>query len=68
MDAPSVRIIDRILSDHDRMIAQSRELLEELPALRLDDAQWKGHFAADERAIAGIVATDAEAAGMEARP
>jgi hypothetical protein len=68
MDAPSVRIIDRILSDHDRMIAQSRELLEELPALRLDDARWTGHFAADERAIAGIVATDPEAAGMEARP
>jgi hypothetical protein len=67
MDAPSVRIIDRILADHDRMIAQSRELLGELPALRLDDAQWRGHFAADERAIAGIVVAEPETAGQEAR-
>ena len=35
MDGPTVRIIDRILYDHARMIRESEELRAQFPALRL---------------------------------
>jgi hypothetical protein len=40
MDAPTVRILERILVDGARMMDQSRQLREELPHLRLGDSAW----------------------------
>jgi hypothetical protein len=51
MDAPSVRIIERILHDHSRMIREYRELLAELPELQLADPQWVAHLREVESAV-----------------
>lgn len=40
LDGPTVRIIERILSDTARMVAESRVLREELPAVKVTDQKW----------------------------
>ncbi|HXQ53479.1 MAG TPA: hypothetical protein VN802_20475 [Stellaceae bacterium] len=61
MDAPTVRIIERIFADQARMIRQSEELLAEFPALRQTDERWVRDFAAEESAIGAILAAEAQA-------
>lgn len=66
MDAPTVRIIERVLWDQERMIRQSQELLSGLPGLRQPDSDWVRNFTADESAVSTVLAP--EAMDMEARP
>ena len=40
LDGPTVRVVDRIFHDTDRMVAEAKKLREEMPAFRLDDAGW----------------------------
>jgi hypothetical protein len=40
LDGPTVRILERILTDVARMTAESRTLLNEVPAVRLTDRAW----------------------------
>jgi len=40
LDGPTVRILERIMSETARMVDESRKLREELPAVQLDDAAW----------------------------
>jgi hypothetical protein len=40
LDGPTVRIIERILGDTARMMAESRKLREELPAVKSVDPAW----------------------------
>lgn len=40
LDAPTIRVIERILADSARMVADSRTLRAEVPAVRLADAGW----------------------------
>jgi hypothetical protein len=40
LDGPTVRLLDRILHDMDRMLDEARKLREEMPAFRLADAAW----------------------------
>ena len=56
MDAPTVRILERVLVDQKRMIEQSRRLRGELPQLRLMDEGWARDLAAAEAAAGEMVA------------
>lgn len=40
LDGPTVRVLDRIFHDMDRMVAEAGQLREEMPAFRLGDAGW----------------------------
>jgi hypothetical protein len=40
LDGPTARIIDRILGDTARMVSESRELREEVPAVKVGDQKW----------------------------
>ena len=51
VDAPSVRILDRILADHTRMLSEAQALFHELPQLTLDDEAWRGAWIGRERSI-----------------
>jgi len=44
LDAPTLRILDRITSDVGRMTAESRSLRDELPALGLVEGDWLSGF------------------------
>lgn len=55
LDAPTVRILDRIIADQARMIKESQNLLKEVPALQLGDAGWTQALAAREAAVEPIV-------------
>jgi hypothetical protein len=68
MDAPTVRIIERVLSDHDRMIRQSSKLIAELPDLDRRDDGFVRELATQDAAIDSIIAAEVPAAGSEARP
>ena len=56
IDAPTVRILERILSDQARMIRESGDLRRDLPHLGLEDASWAQTLAVRERAIATPIA------------
>jgi len=51
IDAPTVRILDRLLADHTRMLSETQALYRELPNLKLDDAAWIRTWAERERRI-----------------
>jgi hypothetical protein len=55
LDAPTVRIIKRIVDDESRMIRESQELRAQLAGLRLGDSDWVQLLAAREAAIDSIV-------------
>lgn len=55
MDAPTVRIIERILETGARMMREANELRAELPALKLGDADWVEQFAQRERSVPELV-------------
>jgi hypothetical protein len=40
LDGPTVRILERITGDMARMTAESRALLDEVPAVKLSDPKW----------------------------
>ena len=51
IDAPTVRILERILADHTRMLAEAGTLYRELPHLKLADADWIRAWRDRERSI-----------------
>ncbi len=55
MDAPTVRIVERILDEHQRVIREGRGLRDELPAIAEIDAAWIERLLAAEAAIANPV-------------
>jgi len=55
MDAPTVRILERILDEEQRMIREGRELRDELPAVGGVDAGWIRRLAATESAVSDPV-------------
>jgi hypothetical protein len=55
LDGPTVRILDRILFDIDRMTTEGRALREEVPALRLDDTAWLDSLRQREASLEDIV-------------
>lgn len=62
MDAPTVRIIERIFADHARMQSQYLALLDERPDLRHDDAPWRERLSRDEAGLTLLAAEDVAAA------
>lgn len=61
LDAPTVRILERWQFDWGRMMAASRRLRAELPALQLDDDAWIDALRARESSIDSVVARQSEA-------
>ena len=55
MDAPTVRIIERILETGARMMREANELREELSALKLGNSDWLSQFAQGERSVPELV-------------
>jgi hypothetical protein len=55
MDAPTVRIIERILETNARMIREANELRNELPVMSLGDSDWLTQFAERERGVPELV-------------
>jgi hypothetical protein len=66
MDAPTVRILERILQDHERMIRESRQLREETPNLGDMQPDWSRQLADAEAAQHQIFAASRRAASAEA--
>jgi len=56
LDAPSVRILEHIAAEQTRMIAESRQLLDEIPALRLDGRELVSDWLAREVVIPDLIA------------
>ncbi len=65
-DAPSVRILERELADVTRMAEAARSLRDELPALRLTDAEWLGALQARESAMSLLAALPVGPVAVEA--
>ena len=63
MDAPTVRIIERILADHERMLAQRAEMLIERPDLAHIDTVWLNSLITAEAAAGEILCQADEDAG-----
>ena len=55
MDAPTARIIDRMLETEARMIREANELREQLPALRLSEPDLALRLANREAAVGHVV-------------
>ena len=58
MDAPSVRVIEDILSVMGRMIREADALRCEMPALRLNEGELLRQLAAQESSVAELVGDD----------
>ena len=56
LDGPTVRIVERILSDTARMVRESHELREEVPAVKLSDPDWLGALRKRDAQLRDIVA------------
>jgi hypothetical protein len=56
MDAPTVRILERVMDEEARMIKESRELREQLKNLQPRDDEWITRLSWQERAIENLVA------------
>lgn len=59
MDAPTVRIIERILENGARMIREASDLRTQLPTLQLADPDWLQRLAALESSVAELVSVQA---------
>ena len=55
LDGPTVRILERILSDMARMVDDSRALRQEVPAVKLDDSEWLDGLRQQEASLDTIV-------------
>ncbi len=60
-DAPTVRIIERHLSDIDRMLESNREMCSDLPDLVLNDKKWIDALKKREARYAPVAGSGAEA-------
>jgi len=58
LDAPSVRIVEMMVRDLERMCAESRQLREELPRLRDSDTAWRGELAAKDQGERVVASND----------
>jgi hypothetical protein len=58
MDAPSVRVIEGILTASERMVREADKLRAELPALKCGDQGWLQQLAAREESVLELVADD----------
>ena len=65
LDAPTVRILERYLTDTARMIAASHTLRQELPELALPDQAWAAALRAREAAVDDLVAAAAGLVAVE---
>ena len=61
VDAPTVRILERYLADHARMLDAARALREEIPALQLNDPKWVAALAKREAGLELLAAPAPEA-------
>jgi hypothetical protein len=59
LDAPTVRIIERILTDTKRMVAEADEMRAEVPAARLDEPRWLFELAERQASVPDVVAEPA---------
>jgi len=55
MDAPTIRVMERILETGARMVREADELRDELPALKLGESDWRTQFAKLERNVPELV-------------
>ena len=55
LDGPTLRIVERVLFDIPRMATESRTLREEVPAVRLADANWLEELCRREGAVQNLV-------------
>jgi hypothetical protein len=55
LDGPTVRILDRILSDIARMMNESKALREEVPSVGLDDVAWLDNLRRIEASLGEVV-------------
>jgi hypothetical protein len=65
-DAPTVRILERHLTDMTRMVKEGRALRQELPALQLKDREWVEVLRKREAALDRLTAPSATTATVEA--
>lgn len=66
VDAPTVRILQRFLSDATRMIDAAHALRHELPALQLADRQWAATLQTREATLDLLAAAPPEAVAVGA--
>lgn len=66
VDAPTVRILERYLSDTARMIDAANALRRELPALQLTDGKWLEALQKREAGLELLAAAPAEAVAVGA--
>ncbi|APV48486.1 hypothetical protein BWI17_01555 [Betaproteobacteria bacterium GR16-43] len=57
MDAPTVRILEQMLDIESRMVAQSKTLRSEIPALAKAERAWVDALVEQERRVGNLVAT-----------
>ena len=62
LDEPTVRVVEKILGEFNRMIGESEALRKELPQLRLTDKDWPARLAKREASEANIVVRRSSAA------
>src|SRR5262245_29056106 len=55
LDAPTVRILERIMTDVTRMIAESRALRDEVPAVKLADGKWLEDLRERESGLGDVI-------------
>jgi hypothetical protein len=60
MDAPTVRIVERILDDQTRMIRASDNLRHELTKVRLTDGKWVENLSKMESAVDSFIRQQSE--------
>jgi hypothetical protein len=62
LDEPTVRVVEKILGELNRMIGESEALRKELPQLRLTDKDWAARLAKREASEPNIVVRRSSAA------
>jgi hypothetical protein len=66
LDAPSVRVIETIVREIERMRTESARLLQELPRLQEYDVAWQASLAAADAARPGLVQFGGASEGQSA--
>ena len=59
MDAPTVRILDRVLTEQSRMIDAGHKLRADLPGLALQDSEWVRDLLQRESAVGDMLSAEA---------
>jgi hypothetical protein len=55
LDGPTVRIIERVSSDAARMVRESQDLREEVPAMKLTDPKWIDALRGRDASLSDVV-------------